>query len=315
MDPGISLEDIEAFVAVTEHGSVSRAAERLRLAQPVVSRRVQRLEAALGVELLDRSTRPSALTSAGTQALGACRMVLRAIGDLRAVGDDGAPSGEVRLGIAPSLADIVLTAALGDLRVRFPQVTLRVSMDWTPQLLHQLRMGVLDVGVVQLPAEAGPPHGLDAQPLKEERLHVVAPAAMRLGEAEDFLTLSRLPWVLSPSGDGGRVLLESIVRRAGATLHIAAELQGYQHQAALVARGVGLGLLPTRALTLPETALLRRVAVSGALPELRLWLVRRGVESQLAAAIDLLSASLADAIVQEDAPSEQSERSSDGAVF
>lgn len=306
MDQGISLEDIESFVAVAEHGSVSRAAERLGLAQPVVSRRVQRLEAALRVELLDRSTRPSGLTSAGAQALGACRLALRAIGELRALGRPGAPSGEIRLGIAPALAEIVLSAALGELRAQFPQVTLRVSTDWTPQLIHQLRLGLLDVGVVQLPGDAGAPPGLDALPLKTERLHVVASAALTLDDAEDFVTLSRIPWVLSPPGDGGRALIESIVRRAGVALQIAAELQGYQHQAALVARGVGLGLLPARALTSPEAAQIRCVTVRGELPELRLWLVRRGGAGQLSAPIELLSASLADAIGKESASSDHS---------
>ncbi|NTU82181.1 MAG: LysR family transcriptional regulator, partial [Chloroflexales bacterium] len=139
MDEGIGLDDILAFVTTAERGSVNGAAERLGLAQPIVTRRIQRLEAALGVELLDRKVRPVALTTAGSQALAPCRAALHAVAALRATTASEEPAGELRLGVAPALAELVLTDSLATLRQRYPGVALHVQTAWTPQLLHQLR--------------------------------------------------------------------------------------------------------------------------------------------------------------------------------
>lgn len=293
----VVLEDIQAVVAVAERGSVSAAAEQLRVAQPVVTRHIQRLEAALGIELLDRSVRPARLTAAGRQALGPCRTILAAVADLRALTADEAPAGELRLGVAPALADLALSAALGDLRERYPRVTLRVHTDWTPQLLHQLRAGVLDLVLVQLPADAQAPDGLAARALGVERLIVVAAPGLGLGLEADLAAVAQHPWVLSPAGDVGRVLLESTLRRLQVPLQVAAEIQGHEHQAALVARGVGLGLLPARLLrqyeAAPPVQPVRLVDVELAV---RIWLARAQPRPHLAGPLTLLDDTLVQAV-------------------
>ena len=80
----MELTEIRTFVAVGESGSVSHAADILRVSQPTVTRRVQRLEAALGILLLDRHARPPALTLSGKRLLEPCRVVLKAVDDVRA---------------------------------------------------------------------------------------------------------------------------------------------------------------------------------------------------------------------------------------
>jgi DNA-binding transcriptional LysR family regulator len=82
----VEFDDIRAFVAVAEARSVSRAARELYLTQPAVTRRVQRLERALGVALCDRRRRPFALTEAGP-VLERCRRVLHAVRDIRSASD------------------------------------------------------------------------------------------------------------------------------------------------------------------------------------------------------------------------------------
>jgi len=106
----MTLQEIEAFVALAETGSVNRAALRLHLTQPATTRRVQNFEAAMGGSaLLDRSVKPPALTPAGRQALESCRRVLKAVRDLQACGSEaGEPAGELRIGIAHGLGGMVL---------------------------------------------------------------------------------------------------------------------------------------------------------------------------------------------------------------
>jgi DNA-binding transcriptional LysR family regulator len=100
----MNLFDIEAFVAVVETGSVNRAALRLNLTQPAVTRRIQSFEATVGgAALLDRRAKPPVLTPAGRRVLEGCRQVLKAVTELRATASSGEPSGELRLGIAYGL--------------------------------------------------------------------------------------------------------------------------------------------------------------------------------------------------------------------
>jgi DNA-binding transcriptional LysR family regulator len=74
----MNLQDIEAFVAVAETGSVNRAAARLNLTQPATTRRIQHFEAAIGdAPLFNRTLKPAALTALGGHVLEHCRRVLR----------------------------------------------------------------------------------------------------------------------------------------------------------------------------------------------------------------------------------------------
>ncbi|NJL08726.1 MAG: LysR family transcriptional regulator [Methylacidiphilales bacterium] len=78
----MNLDDMQAFVAAVEAGSVGRAALRLNLTQPAVSRRIQRLEEALDAILLDRDSKPAKPTPAGESAYRRCVAVLRATAEL-----------------------------------------------------------------------------------------------------------------------------------------------------------------------------------------------------------------------------------------
>src|SRR5215831_20232647 len=81
----MNLQDIEAFVAVAETGSVNRAAARLNLTQPATTRRIQNFEAAIGAtSLFGRSIKPAVLTSLGSHVLEQCRRVLAAVAELEA---------------------------------------------------------------------------------------------------------------------------------------------------------------------------------------------------------------------------------------
>ena len=118
----MNLGDLKAFVAVAEAGSVNRAAAKLNLTQPAVTRRVQSLEAAIGVALLDRSSKPPTLTEDGRRALAYGRKVLHAIDDLSSqVGAKGVLGGEFRLGIAPGLGRSSSWTTLGRGGAKVPE--------------------------------------------------------------------------------------------------------------------------------------------------------------------------------------------------
>src|SRR5438445_13199582 len=106
----MNLQDIEAFVAVAEAGSVNRAALRLNLTQPATTRRIQNFEAAIGgAPLFNRAVKPAALTSLGTHVLERCRRVLTAVAELEACTAKAAdPAGDLQAGVAHGLGQVLL---------------------------------------------------------------------------------------------------------------------------------------------------------------------------------------------------------------
>jgi DNA-binding transcriptional LysR family regulator len=248
----MNIRDIEAFVAVAEAGSINRAALRLNLTQPATTRRVQNFEAAIGgVTLLDRRVKPPVLTPAGRQVLERCRAALKAIAELKASVSSGVPAGELRIGVAYGLGEVILSSPFDDLQRRFPEVHLRISSNWTVRLIDEVRTGALDcaIGLVveghQLPA------GVRAVALGDEDIAVVTvresgrrklPGRVRLSD------LAGRAWVLNPRGCICRGALERAMDRAGLPMQVGAEVFGEELQLSYLVRSGGLGLVPRRML-------------------------------------------------------------------
>src|SRR5688572_17856730 len=109
----MNIQDIEAFVAVAEAGSINRAAIRLNLTQPATTRRIQNFEAAIGGTLFNRAVKPATLTSLGGHVLERCRRVLIAVAELEACSAIAAdPAGNLKAGVAHGLGEIVMTTPL-----------------------------------------------------------------------------------------------------------------------------------------------------------------------------------------------------------
>ena len=165
---------LESFVAVAEAGSVTAAARRLRISQPSLSQQMQRLEAELGVALLDRraGSRGVALTPSGEALLVEARGLLahrrRSVAVVRAVGDD-APVPVVlglTLGVTPAYVSRIVDRIQADL----PAVQVGLADPGsTSTQLDALRSRELDLSLVRLPADTGDVRVL---PLRTERMGV-----------------------------------------------------------------------------------------------------------------------------------------------
>ena len=173
----MNLQDIEAFVAAAEAGSVNRAAIRLRLTQPATTRRIQSFEQAFGdTPLFNRAVKPAVLTSLGTHVLEHCRRVLAAVAELEACTTRAtAPSGDLKAGVAHGLGEMVITTPLDALRRTFPRIRLRISSDWSTNLIEQVRSGALDCAVGLLTEAHAIPAGLTRIALGAEQVVVVGP--------------------------------------------------------------------------------------------------------------------------------------------
>ncbi|AZP15199.1 LysR family transcriptional regulator [Streptomyces aquilus] len=173
----LDLRKLRYFVAVAEELHFGRAAERLHIAQPVLSRQIRSLEDELGVEVFDRDRRGTLLTPAGEQLLqDAVPLLASARALLRRAKAAGQDTPTLTIGFMPGITLTPATAAFSTVR---PGVNVRLlRTSWDDQV-DVLLDGRADIGVVRLPIDQ---HGLQVRPLFTEPRLVMLPAEHRLAD-------------------------------------------------------------------------------------------------------------------------------------
>ncbi len=166
MTPELRL--IRYFVAVAQEGNVTRAAERLHISQPSLSAAIRQLEEQLGVQLLARSGRRIAITSAGELLLQRGRELLEhaeAVSD-EVQGRAGTTSGRLRLGLSPTARYGPAPELLAACATAAPAIMLYTSEETTGALLRDVATGRLDLAITF----CAPPPGdaLQLTPLRNE---------------------------------------------------------------------------------------------------------------------------------------------------
>jgi DNA-binding transcriptional LysR family regulator len=237
------LEDLRALVEFAHAGSIAGAADRLFRTPSAITRQLQRLEAALGAELLDRSVKPPRLNSLGSKVLEQARDLLQRTEALKSItSSDAEPHGLLRIGLTHPLAVGTLVEPIRALTERYPKLRLQLLSEGTGNLRSRLLAGELDVAVVVLPVGRTAPAPLVTNIVATDRVEIVQSAAG--GFDSDWRSLGRAPWVLNPFGCFLRAHLVDQMERAGCTPMIAAEIHNVHLQLAFVQSGYGLGLLP-----------------------------------------------------------------------
>lgn len=294
----MNFQDIRAFVAVAEAGSINRAAARLNLTQPATTRRIQNFEAAMGpTPLFNRAVKPAVLTTLGHQVLEHCREVLAAVAELESCAANATdPAGDLRAGIAHGLGEIVLTSPLDALRRAFPRIRLQIGSNWTTDLIEEVRGGALDCAIGLMTDAHAVPTGVQRVPLGLERVVVVS--ASRASKKSDgkpwrLRDLAGDGWVLNPSGCGCRAALLKSLDGLQLPVRIAAEIFGEDLQMAILAQSGGLGLVPRRQFERsPHRRSLKIVEVSDFSLSAMVTLIRKTMPGRFEPAIALLAGEL-----------------------
>lgn len=177
----MELRHLRYFVAVAEAENVSRAAWKLRVSQPGISRQIRDLEAEIGFQLFARSAKSLKLTEAGKIFLTEAKSVLQRAADAvqkaKAVAEkDGA---ELHVGYAPSLTVKILPRALRAFQAAFPNVRVSLHDLSTEEMLSQLREGKLHVALAAQPQKKLP-RGLNFKWLARYTLCVAVAPGHRL---------------------------------------------------------------------------------------------------------------------------------------
>ncbi|MFH8442124.1 LysR family transcriptional regulator [Streptomyces sp. NPDC018026] len=173
--PDLDLRLVRYFAVVAEHLNFARAAAALHVAQPSLSRQIQRLEDALGVRLLERTTQGSRLTAAGAAFLPQAQVLLHTAHQAVLSAHAAAPPRTVTIGY---VEDLVITPAVRELRRRHPDAHVRtLHLDWDEA--RALPEGRVDALVLRTPLPI-PGDGLDVTVLYDEPRALLVPAFHRL---------------------------------------------------------------------------------------------------------------------------------------
>ncbi|GLY63923.1 LysR substrate-binding domain-containing protein [Amycolatopsis taiwanensis] len=250
----MELRHLRYFTAVAETCHFSRAAERLRVAQPALSQAIRQLEADLGTPLFERTTRQVALTPAGEFFLAEARRILDSVDagvrGVRRIADGRL--GLVRLGLTGTAAYSHLPRIARALKQELPGIALEIHADLlTPAQCDRLRDGTLDLGLLRPPAVGD---GIELRTLETERLSLALPAGHPLA-AERIVPITRLKgedFIMYAAPRS--TVNEAVVRgchAAGFVPHRAHTAQGTAVLLALVAAGLGLALVPAGVRAVP----------------------------------------------------------------
>jgi len=181
MRESVNLRQLHYFIAVAEELSFRRAALRLCITQPPLSRQIKALEERLGTALFDRSCRKIALTDAGERFLVQARSLVRHSDRMAAqFGALSVPRGELRIGITTVIDASLFAWIEPEFAQRFPDVRLNVARQISAQSIRELNAGVLDAAIIGVPSRTA---GLTVEHLFDEPMTVAMsvshPAARR----------------------------------------------------------------------------------------------------------------------------------------
>jgi DNA-binding transcriptional LysR family regulator len=248
----MTLDQVKCFIAVAEELHFGRAAERLSMTQPPLSRQIQKLERAVGAHLVERDNRKVELTGAGVAFLDEAYRLLNLVdsaGDLARRVEAGT-SGVVRLGFTAVSAISVLGPLLRRLADDLPDVEVRLSERVTGAQVDGIRRGELDIGLARPPFDTT---FLDSGVLLREPLVAVVPADHPLASMNRRLSPSDFEGapVIGFNPQQSRYFHELSVRFL-ANAHPRVEQRVHQVLTAmlLVAAGRGLALVPASAASL-----------------------------------------------------------------
>ena len=149
----MTITQLEYIVAVDTYRSFVSAAEKCFVTQPTLSMQVQKLEDTLGVKLFDRSKQPVTPTEIGIEIISQARILLSESEKIKEIITDRQRelSGELKIGIIPTIAPYILPKILHGFIEKYPQVKLIVWEQTTEQIIQQLKLGMIDCGILSTP--------------------------------------------------------------------------------------------------------------------------------------------------------------------
>ncbi|HML77527.1 LysR family transcriptional regulator [Geobacter sulfurreducens] len=239
----MDIRQLQFFVAIVRHGSFTRAAERLRVAQPAVSMAMKRLEEELDLVLFNRQERKVSLTAEGEIFLRHAEKILEEVTSTEAEMEElrGLAKGEVRVGIPPMMSAYFFPQIIRDFSTRYPELHLSVSGEGASKIQKMILDGELDMGVI---AGASFPDTLELRRFLREEVIVCVPKNHPLAEMEclPLQEFARHPLIFYKEGYYLRELVFDVMRGVGLNPAIRFETNLYTLVKSLIRKGMGISV-------------------------------------------------------------------------
>ncbi|MBL7932657.1 MAG: LysR family transcriptional regulator [Bacteroidia bacterium] len=182
----MNFQQLEYIVAVNEQRHFAKAAEKCFVTQPTLSMMINKLEEELGVKIFDRSKQPVLPTREGEEIIKRAKVLISEAGHLKGYANEirGEMSGELRIGIIPTLAPYLLPLFLKTFHEKYPLLKIYVKEMVTDEIIERLGRGEVDIGLLATPT-AEP--RLDEHPLFYEEFFVYASKTEKLPKKKYLL--------------------------------------------------------------------------------------------------------------------------------
>lgn len=213
----MELRQLRYFVAIADHGSLSRAAAALHIAQPALTLQLKLLEEELSAQLLHRSPRGVLPTEAGKRFYEHAQAILRQVADCKAgVAQLSAnPSGTVAIGLPQSVSGMLALPLLKAARAQYPEITIQITEELSGNLIEQLRSGRINLSVLFDDGQLG---AFATTPLVEETLMFITARDSRFAPRGSSIGLRRAlqsTLILPNPQHGVRAVIEKRARERG----------------------------------------------------------------------------------------------------
>lgn len=243
----MNIHHLEYFLEVVREGNFSKAAAKLHITQPTISKVVQNIEEELGIPLIYRSSKHVELTDAGKVIVDQVQQIVllfqNLTGDLENVAS--LKKGVIRIGIPPITSSTVLPRVLGEFSQLYPNIQLKLHEFGSKRIKTGVREGTIDIGIAcNIPSETDT---FEVFPLIKDPLHVIVHPSHRLAKCEaiDFKTLAAEAFVLYNQDFS---LYDQIIHRckqAGFHPRVVFETSQREFMTEMVASNLGIALLPS----------------------------------------------------------------------
>lgn len=242
----MELRQLRYFIAIVEHGSLSRAARVLHVAQPALTQQIQQLEAELGAQLLHRSAQGALATDAGKTFYEHAQAILKQVSDAKSAVAQATdkPSGPVALGIPQSVSGAFALPLLTAVRANYPDISLQISEELSGNLTEQLRSGRINLAIL---FDDGQLSAFATTPLVEEELMYITGAGSHHAARGKSITLAKAleaPMILPGLQHGVRPRIEKIVHAAGLSIPNVTDINSIAILKSALMADMGATILP-----------------------------------------------------------------------
>lgn len=243
----MELRQLRYFLAIAEHGNMSRAAKALYVAQSALSHQIAQLEHELDTTLFHRMPRGVELTETGHIFLAHAAAVLRQLDEAKASvhGTLGQPKGRVNVGLPTSMCNALAVPLIHHAKQSFPGISLELTEAASGDLAYMLKSGFIHLAVLFDDGEVGE---FDTTPLAKERLYLIARENEENRNFGPTVTLEQalhLPLFLASPKQGVRRIVELTAKRHGMPPpNVIGDINSVSIMRSTLLVGLGYTLLP-----------------------------------------------------------------------